>query len=103
MAKVKIGIIGGSGMDDPQLMKDIRQKRVKTPYGSPSSPLTAGRIGGIDAVILARHGKDHSIYPTGVNYRANIHALKSRGVLAGALADAQFAGIRPQPLTGRLP
>ena len=39
MAKVKIGIIGGSGMDDPQLMKDIRQKRVKTPYGSPSSPL----------------------------------------------------------------
>ncbi len=78
MSGVKIGIIGGSGLDDPKLMKDAKEKKVKTPYGSPSSPLTIGKINGIDVVILARHGKDHSIYPTGVNFRANIYALKKK-------------------------
>ncbi|MBI4709646.1 MAG: S-methyl-5'-thioadenosine phosphorylase, partial [Nitrospirae bacterium] len=79
MAYLKIGIIGGSGMDDPRLMQNIKVKKVKTPYGNPSSPLTLGKINGIDIVILARHGKKHSIYPTGVNFRANIHALKREG------------------------
>jgi len=76
MGRVKIGIIGGSGMDDPRLMRHIREKKVRTPYGSPSSHLTVGKIDGIDTVILARHGKDHSVYPTGVNFRANVFALK---------------------------
>jgi len=76
MAKIKVGIIGGSGMDDPRLMKNKKEKKVKTPYGNPSSALSVGKIEGVDTVILARHGKDHSIYPTGVNFRANIYALK---------------------------
>ncbi|MGD0281909.1 MAG: S-methyl-5'-thioadenosine phosphorylase [Dissulfurispiraceae bacterium] len=76
MDTLKIGIIGGSGMDDPHIMKGSKSKKASTPYGSPSSPLTVGTINGVDVVILARHGKDHSIYPSGVNYRANIHALK---------------------------
>jgi len=71
MKSVKIGIIGGSGMDDPQLMKDKNEKEVKTPYGKPTSPLTIGKIDGVTTVILARHGREHSVYPTGVNYRAN--------------------------------
>jgi 5'-methylthioadenosine phosphorylase len=49
---------------------------VDTPYGKPSSNLTVGKISNVDVVVLARHDKDHSIYPTGVNYRANLHALK---------------------------
>jgi 5'-methylthioadenosine phosphorylase len=101
MAKVKVGIIGGSGMDDPQLMKDIRQKRVRTPYGSPSSPLTVGTIGGVDAVILARHGKDHSIYPTGVNYLANIHALKKEGC-THILATTAVGSLREKIKPGHL-
>lgn len=76
---IKIGIIGGSGMDDPKLMQDWEEKIVKTPYGSPSSPLTMGKIEGVKTIILARHGKDHSIYPTGVNFKANIFALKQEG------------------------
>ncbi len=75
----KLGIIGGSGMDDPQLMKDIKEVEVVTEYGKPSSPLTTGTIEGVEVVILARHGKDHSVYPTGVNFRANIQALKDAG------------------------
>ena len=101
MAKVKIGIIGGSGLDDPKLMKDIKEKKIKTPYGNPSSALTIGKINGVDTVILARHGKDHSIYPTGVNYRANIHALKKEGcthILATTAVGSLRGKIRPGDL-----
>ncbi|MDA8104496.1 MAG: S-methyl-5'-thioadenosine phosphorylase [Nitrospiraceae bacterium] len=101
MAKIKIAIIGGSGLDDPRLMKRKKEKKVKTPYGSPSSALTIGKIQGVDTVILARHGKDHSIYPTGVNYRANIHALKEEGcthILATTAVGSLREKIRPGDL-----
>jgi len=78
MGNIKIGIIGGSGMDDPRLMKNIKEKTIKTPYGKPSSALTTGKIDGIDVVILARHGKNHSIYPTGVNFRAKSPCPKKK-------------------------
>jgi 5'-methylthioadenosine phosphorylase len=96
---IKVGIIGGSGMDDPDLMKDIQKKSVDTPYGKPSSDLTIGKISGVDIVILARHGNDHSIYPTGVNYRANIHALKEEGcthILGTTAVGSLKEEIRPK-------
>ncbi len=76
---VKVGIIGGSGLDDPQILENFFEKEVETPYGIPSSKLTCGKINGVEVVILARHGKHHEIYPTGVNYKANIYALKQEG------------------------
>ena len=76
---VKIGIIGGSGLDNPNILKDFSNKQVETPYGNPSSALTIGKIANTEVVILARHGKSHEIPPTQVNYRANIHALKQEG------------------------
>jgi len=75
----KIGIIGGSGLDDPKLLKDYDEIDIKTKYGKPSSALVTGKIKDVEVVILARHGKDHSVHPTGVNYRANIRALKDVG------------------------
>lgn len=101
MGKIKVGIIGGSGMDDPRLMKNKKEKKVKTPYGNPSSPLTIGKIEGVDTVILARHGKDHSIYPTGVNFRANIYALKKEGcthILATTAVGSLREKIKPGDL-----
>jgi 5'-methylthioadenosine phosphorylase len=101
MSDVKIGIIGGSGLDDPQLMKDQKLKKVKTPYGIPSSDLTLGRIDGVQTVILARHGRKHSIYPTGVNFRANIHALKKEGcthIFATTAVGSLREKIRPGDL-----
>ena len=77
---VKIGIIGGSGLDDPQILQDVKEISVDTPYGKPSSLLTAGQISGVDVVLLIRHGARHQLSPTQVNYRANIHALKEQGV-----------------------
>ena len=101
MQRIKVGIIGGSGMDDPRLMKNIKEKKVKNRYGSPSSPLTVGKIDGIDTVILARHGKKHSIYPTGVNFRANIYALKKEGcthILATTAVGSLREKIKPGDL-----
>jgi len=77
---VKVGIIGGSGLDDPNILEDANEVSVNTLYGNPSSTLTAGKINGVDVVLLARHGKNHQYSPTQVNYRANIQALKDQHV-----------------------
>ncbi len=77
---VKVGIIGGSGLDDPKIFQEANEVSIDTPYGKPSSNLTIGQIGGVEVVLLARHGKNHQYSPTDVNYRANIHALKEQGV-----------------------
>jgi len=77
---VKIGIIGGSGLDDPEILKDFKEIEVETKYGKPSDRLIIGRLGNAEVVILPRHGKSHKISPTGVNYRANIQALKDQKV-----------------------
>jgi 5'-methylthioadenosine phosphorylase len=76
---IKVGIIGGSGLDDPDMLKDTETVAVDTPYGEPSSPLTCGRLNGAEVVMIARHGKQHQFSPSQVNYRANIHALKAQG------------------------
>jgi len=76
---MKIGIIGGSGLDNPKILKNPTQTEVDTPYGKPTSPLTHGTIDNVNVVLLARHGKQHTVTPTNVNYRANIHALKEAG------------------------
>jgi len=77
---IKVGIIGGSGLDDPSFLKDPEEINVVTEYGSPSSVLLSGKIDGISTVILARHGKRHQYSPTEINNRANIAALKEVGV-----------------------
>ena len=95
---VKIGIIGGSGLEDPKILKDAKEIEVDTPYGKPSSPLTMGKIEGIDVVLLSRHGKKHQIMPTNVPNQANIHALKEQGcthILASSAAGSLKEEIKP--------
>ncbi len=75
----KIGIIGGSGLDDPNIIRDPKLIEMDTPYGKPSDKLVCGTIGGMEVAVLARHSKQHSISPTRVPYRANIWALKEAG------------------------
>jgi len=74
-----IGIIGGSGLDNPDIFSNPRDEKVTTQYGEPSSPLKHGTIDGVEVILLARHGREHTIPPTQVNYRANIAALKAAG------------------------
>ena len=76
MGKAIIGIIGGSGVYRLPGLEDIREGWVKTPWGEPSDALLFGRIGGTEAVFLPRHGRGHHLSPSGIDYRANIDALK---------------------------
>jgi 5'-methylthioadenosine phosphorylase len=98
---VKVGIIGGSGLDDPDILKDPEEITIYTPYGSPSSPLLCGKIEGVDVVILARHGRDHSIFPSRVNFRANIWALKEVGC-THILASTAVGSLREEIKPGHL-
>lgn len=75
----KIGIIGGSGLDNPDILEQPSDRLANTAWGPPSAPLKFGRIGGVDVVLLARHGREHTVAPSHVNYRANIQALKDAG------------------------
>ena len=75
----KIGIIGGSGLDNPNILQEAQDLDVNTNFGKPSSPLKIGKISGVDVVLLARHGREHTIPPTQVNNQANIQALKDIG------------------------
>ncbi len=76
---VKIGIIGGSGLERPEFLQESRAYNVYTRFGRPSSSLVCGKIQGAEVVLLSRHGRDHNLMPTNVPYRANIHALKRIG------------------------
>ncbi|MBN1685307.1 MAG: MTAP family purine nucleoside phosphorylase, partial [Spirochaetales bacterium] len=74
-----IGIIGGSGLEDLDLLTHPVEHNIDTPYGLPSAPPKSGEIKGAKVVLLSRHGPAHTIPPTQVNFRANIHALKTLG------------------------
>lgn len=87
-----IAVIGGTGMNQwPGL--EIQQRQViSTPYGPPSAPLLNGRVYGIQAVFLARHGEGHKIPPHAINYRANLWALQQAGI-RDVVAIAAVGGI----------
>ncbi len=76
---LKIGIIGGSGLDKPDILKDSKELKISTEYGSPSSTILSGKINDVETLILARHGRRHQYSPTQVNNRANIKALLKAG------------------------
>ncbi|RVE40712.1 hypothetical protein evm_014636 [Chilo suppressalis] len=78
-ACANIGIIGGSGFDDPGLFAEQSEKVVSTPFGDPSDVILEGRLHGVPCALLARHGRKHQLQPSDVNYRANIWALKEIG------------------------
>ena len=79
-ARAVIGIIGGSGVYDLPGLTQTRWVRCETPWGDPSDELFVGHLGEVELVFLPRHGRGHRVPPSEVNYRANIHALKSLGV-----------------------
>lgn len=75
-----VGVIGGSGLYEMDGLTDIETFDVLTPFGRPSDSLIEGRLSGKKIVFLPRHGRGHRLLPSEINSRANIWALKSRGV-----------------------
>ena len=75
----KIAIIGGSGLENPVLLKNATKLKVDTPYGATTSDFKCGVINDREVVILSRHGRQHTIPPTQVNNRANLWAIREIG------------------------
>ena len=94
-------ILGGSGLTSFAELEVDRREVVRTPWGEPSGPVTMGRIAGVPVVFLPRHGHGHTIPPHDINYRANLHALKSLDV-EGVIAVAAVGGIRDDMTPGRI-
>ena len=82
MSQVKIGIIGGTGLDrDAEILQNQREITLDTtPFGDPSDQvIVEGTIHGVPVYVMGRHGKKHDVSPSNVNYRANVWSLKTLG------------------------
>jgi 5'-methylthioadenosine phosphorylase len=77
---VSLAVIGGSGLYAMPDLKNVREVKVKTPFGAPSDTIVVGVLQGTPIAFLPRHGRGHRINPSEVNHRANIYALKTLGV-----------------------
>jgi 5'-methylthioadenosine phosphorylase len=78
--RAEIGVFGGSGFYS--LLDDVREVKVDTPYGPPSDSFFLATVAGRAVAFLPRHGRRHTIPPHGINYRANVWAMRSLGVKA---------------------
>ena len=80
LSQARLGVLGGSGLYAMEGLEEVREITLDTPFGQPSDSLRLGRIGEVEVVFLARHGRHHSYTPSEVPYRANLWALRSLGV-----------------------
>jgi len=74
----KLAVIGGTGVYDPSMLRDVTRVDLDTPFGRVSCQ--SGVLAGKQVAFIPRHGSRHSIPPHLINYRANIWALKKLGV-----------------------
>lgn len=96
-----LAIIGGTGLSSLKNLEIERREVMHTPYGEPSGALTFGNICGHEVLYLARHGYGHTIPPHMVNYRANLWALKNKGV-SKVISICAVGGIREDITPGSI-
>ncbi len=99
--RAELAVIGGSGFY--HLLGDARPdpRPIDTPYGSPSDAVEVGELGGRSVAFLARHGRDHTLPPHRINYRANLWALASIGVQR-VIAPCAVGSLRPAIARGHV-
>ena len=78
--KPYLGIIGGSGIYDLDNISNPKWQTILSEFGEPSDRILTGEINGLNIAFLPRHGKNHNLLPSNINYRANIDCLKFLGV-----------------------
>lgn len=78
--KTFLGVIGGSGLYDIPGLHKAEWTTVASPWGEPSDAFLVGELHGLPIAFLPRHGRGHRLSPGGINYRANIDAMKRLGV-----------------------
>lgn len=95
----KLAIIGGSGLTGLTGLEINRVEKCDTPYGEPSAKLILGKYVDKEIIFLPRHGSPHSIPPHKINYRANLWALKEKGIdtiIAVNAVGGIFENLYPQ-------
>ncbi len=80
MTQSVLGILGGSGLYDLPGLQNAHWTPVTSPWGTPSDDILFAELDGLPLRFLPRHGRGHHLSPSGINYRANIDALKRCGV-----------------------
>jgi 5'-methylthioadenosine phosphorylase len=96
MANAEIGILGGSGFYS--LLPDAEEVWVETPFGLTSDAVAVGVLAGRKVAFMPRHGRNHTVPPHMINYRANLWAFKSMGVtrvLAPCAAGSLSKDVHP--------
>jgi len=91
----KIGIIGGSGLNEIEEFAAQEWISVETPFGAPSDEFLIGQLSGRDVVFLPRHGRGHRLMPSELNHRANIWAMKHLGV-SWIISASAVGSLQPQ-------
>lgn len=92
-----IGVFGGSGFYS--FLENVEKVAIDTPYGSPSDKIALAILGDKRVAFLPRHGKQHTIPPHKINYRANVWAMKSLGV-EQIIAPAAVGSLQPDIAPG---
>ena len=78
MSDAEIGVFGGSGFYS--FLDDAEEVAVDTPYGATSYRFVIGDVGGKRVAFMPRHGRNHSLPPHAIPYRANLWAMRELGV-----------------------
>jgi 5'-methylthioadenosine phosphorylase len=78
--KKKLGIIGGSGLYEIDGFSESSWETIKTPWGNPSDQILNLKFNDHEVCFMPRHGRGHTVSPSNINFRANIDALKQKGV-----------------------
>ncbi len=99
MTTAEVAVIGGTGFYS--FLEHAEEHAVTTPYGDPSAPVAVGTVAGRQVAFLPRHGRHHDFPPHGINYRANLWALRSLGVRQ-VLAPCAVGGLSPEVAPGDL-
>jgi len=73
-----IGIVGGTNILEIEVLHDVAEKIIETPYGVAEVDL--GYIGDIEVALIQRHGKKQDKPPHMINHAASFLALKKLGV-----------------------
>lgn len=74
-----LGVIGGSGLYEMGELENTQWIKIDTPWGAPSDEILFAELNGVKLRFLPRHGRGHALSPSGLNYRANIDAMKRAG------------------------
>lgn len=97
-----LAIIGGTGLSQFDGFTPTKHHaHLMTELGPPSDDIIEGVMGNVRLLFLPRHGRQHSVAPHKINYRANLLALQSLGADAIIAVNA-VGGIHAAAVAGHL-